>query len=209
MATTLVVAGLSDYKRREVDDKVWVLGGVLVFPLVLLQVFAERLPLELYIASILVGVLTAVLVLRFGMMGEADAIALVFIVFAVPPTLQNMLTLFPLASIVVLAGVASLGFVLYNVYYNLRGHASFPGGTPSYLKIIALMSMRFVKLEEYHRKSYMYAPVESLSIQSLMKAQQTAETPGKDKFWALVYLPYVTLLATGYLLYLFLKYCVF
>lgn len=205
VVVTLAIAGYTDYRKREIDDKVWVLGGLVVAPLVLLQVYSERL-LELYAVSLLAGVLTALFTLKFELMGEADAIALVFIAFAEPPNYQNVLTLIPFAAIVLLAGVSSLGFIAYNVYFNLREHASFPASTPFYLKLIAMTSMRLISREEYDRKRYMYAPVDTLTIQSLLKTQQTVETPGKDKFWALVYLPYVTLLSIGYLIYLVLSY---
>lgn len=190
---TLAAAGFSDYKTREVDDKVWIAGGLAVTPFILFEIGSGLIQLPLYLLSLATAFLVIVISWRLRLVGEADLIALGFIAYAEPPSLRSPLTVTPLASIVVLAGLASAAYILYNVFYNIKAGLSFPESTPLYMKITLLVTARLVTPEEYKSKSYMFAPTND--------SPQTQQ----DKVWATVYLPYTTLLAFGYFTYLLIK----
>ncbi|MGB9709277.1 MAG: hypothetical protein ACP5II_03570 [Infirmifilum sp.] len=202
----MMLAGFTDYQSREVDDKVWIIGSLIIAPLLLLEFLSETIQLVLYAVSIITILLVAILALKFKLVGEADIIALIFISFAEPPSLRNILTLVPPATIVILAGILSMGYIAYNVYYNWRNRATFPERTPLYLKIIAYMTMRMITSREYEEKRYMYTPANPLDPSFITKMNQSMETPTTEKFWAVVLLPYVTLLAIAFLIYIVLYY---
>lgn len=200
---TLAVAGYTDYRKREVDDKVWVVGSLATAPL--LAATLSSLRLDLYLVSLTLAASLALFVWKFKLMGEADAIALAFVGLAEPPSATSILTLIPLATIVTLAGLASLLYALYNVALNIAKKPRFDGETSLLRRLVMLATMRYVNLEEYRRRSYMYAPVQGLEASSLIRVPEGEAPPPSEEFWAVVGLPYVTLLAVGYLLYLALK----
>lgn len=199
---TLGAAGLSDYKRRDVDDKVWIAGAVATAPLLRLDTMSSEF--MLYLLSLISTLLVCLLILRLKLMGEADAIALAFLAFAEPPSLGSVLTLYPSATVIAVTGLFSLAYAAYNVLLNLRRGVFFEEGVPLASRVAALAAMRLVTIEEYKRKSYMYTPVESLSGPLTLRPLEQHNPPLREKFWVLVGLPYVTLLAAGYAAYLLL-----
>ncbi|QOJ79510.1 prepilin peptidase [Infirmifilum lucidum] len=197
---TLAAAGYSDYRRREVDDKVWITGFSVATPLLLARL--NTVNLELYTVSLLLTASISLLVWKLKLMGDADAIALFFIGSLEPPSTRNFLTLVPLASIVTIAGLASLVYVIYNVAVNIARKPRFDSNASLLEKILAYTTMRFVTPEEYYSKSYMYILPGDAGAGVPTPEPGEKQSLAHEGFWVTVGLPYVTLLFIGYLFYL-------
>ncbi len=202
--STLAAAGYSDYKRREVDDKVWIIGFSVATPLLLARLNAVNL--ELYVASLLLTVSVSLLVWRLKLMGDADAIALLFIGSLEPPSTSSFLTLVPLATIVTIAGLASLAYVVYNVIVNISRRPRFDSNASILEKVLAYTTMRFVTPEEYYSKSYMYILPSDAEASAPTLEPRENQGLAREGFWVTVGLPYVTLLFIGYLFYSLLSF---
>lgn len=205
VAVTLVAAGISDYKTREVDDRVWVVGGLATAPLLLYLYAKGYYVLELHLLSLLLALLVALLTQLARLTGEADAIALVFIGLFEPPVRTSLLCFMPPVTVVVAASVLALFYALWNATVNIRRGALKVLERQSLLmKMAALLTMRYVTREEYLARQYMYAVSSNEKGEPLLRVSPV-EPPGNppplERFWASVLLPYVALLAAGLLLY--------
>jgi len=206
LLSALLYAGYQDYKTREIDDKTWVYPSILLAPLTFFEVY-NRSPtyLQIYLVSLFLGLIIAVLTLKLKLTGEADAIAFVFISFFEPPG-YHIITLFPLGSVIILSLVPTLLYTCYNLYWNLK-HGSFAGyEAGSLVKALAMLTMRYISRKEYEEKSYMYIPStqkqgDKLTIELSPMIPEKVEKPGLDEFWAVTLAPYVFFLSIGYLLY--------
>jgi preflagellin peptidase FlaK len=201
---TLLAAGVSDYKTREVDDKIWLAGGLAAAPLLLYLHIRGFYALELHLLSLLLALLVALLTQLARLAGEADAIALAFIGLFEPPTRMTLPCLIPPASAVIAAGVLALLYTLWNAAENIRrGALEALRGQSLPTKVAALLTMRYVTAEEYVAKQHMYIPSSGARGEPLLRvAVKPAENiPPAERFWASVLLPYVSLLAAGLLVY--------
>ncbi len=204
LLAALIAAGVSDYRTREVDDKIWLAGGLAAAP-PLLYLYAKGFYApELHLFSLLLALLVALLIQLARLAGEADAVALVFIGLFEPPTRVAPLCLMPPATAVVAAGVLALLYTLWNAAENVRrGALEALEGQSLPVKIAALLTMRYVTREEYLAKQHMYTPSSGERGEPLLSiaVKQLENLPRAERFWASVLLPYVTLLAAGLLIY--------
>jgi len=201
---TLLAAGVSDYRTREVDDKVWVAGSLAAAPPLLYLHAKGYYVLELHLLSLLLALLVALLTQLARLAGEADAIALVFIGLFEPPTRATLPCLMPPAAVVVAAGALALLYTLWNAAENIkRGALEALRGQSPLVKIAVLLTMRYVTREEYLAKQHMYTPSFSERGEPLLRiaVEPPENLPAAERFWANVLLPYVALLAAGLLVY--------
>ncbi len=204
----LLVAGVSDVRTREVDDRVWLLGGLVLAPFVAYELVYGFVSPLLYLVSVAVGLGYAGLIWFLGVMGEADVLALAFISLFTPPLAFTPCLSSALA--VVLDSVpVVLVYALYNVYYNLRRGAGFEGYEAGILsRLYAFASMRYISGDEYRARRYMYAPGYVVEGgRRVIRPQLGVVDDSGEGFeggWAVVYAPYVAVLAAGFGLYVLL-----
>jgi len=207
----LFIASLSDYKSREIDDKVWILGSIPLSIILIYRLYVGSIIFPLYLASLIISVMLAATIWYTGIMGEADAIAIFFIGLFYPPTPKHLFSLcpFPIISVIFNSLIIALIYALYNLFLNiskLKKENIFKEYEISlFAKILALATMRYIDKKEYKAKKYMYAPAETRKngkktlLFNLTVTEETPEPPD-EKFWAVIYLPYVLFIFTGYIL---------
>ncbi len=204
----LMVAAVSDIRTREVDDRVWILGGLVLAPFVAYELLYGYASLVLYILSVAVGLGYAVLIWFLGVMGDADVLALAFISVFTPPL--RLTPCLSSALAVVLDSIPGvIAYAILNVYYNLRSGAGFRGYEAGLLsRIYAFLSMRYVDKEEYSGKRYMYAPGYTVEKgRRVIRPRLGVDEGDAEEFsggWAVVYAPYVAVLAAGFAVYVLL-----
>lgn len=84
---TLLAASISDFKTREVSDKVWLIYGPLALLLFIARILFSASPLEtapILLVSALATIVVAFLLFQFGAMGGADSKALMCLGLALP-----------------------------------------------------------------------------------------------------------------------------
>ena len=167
----LIYTSWSDYKTREVSDKVWVIMGPLALALTGFQflVYSPE-PLQLIITYVLSFAITstlAIVVFYVGGFGGADAKALMCIALALPMYPNHLLPqpagfvspLFPITIFTnsVLLGALSVFYALFrNMIWKVRnGRGVFEGfeSESIWRKILVLVSgykIRVSKLEKGH-----------------------------------------------------------
>uniref|UniRef100_A0A7C4H3Y0 Prepilin peptidase n=1 Tax=Thermofilum pendens TaxID=2269 RepID=A0A7C4H3Y0_THEPE len=205
VAGVLLLSGWSDYRTREVSDSYWVAGAAAAGPLLAYLYVHRYYYWQLHLLSILFAALLSAAVWRLRITGEADALAFIFIGVFEPPTCYHPLTLFPLASTVLFSGAAALAISLYNAIENVsRGALHELRGYSVFSKAAFLLALRYVTREEFEKKSYMFIPStnEKGEPQLTLTTEPAPPPPGLEKFWASVLLPYVSLLAIGFLAYM-------
>ena len=176
----LIYASWSDYKTREVSNKVWVIMGPLALALTGFQflVYSPQ-PLQLVISYVLSFAITsglAIAVFYAGGFGGADAKALMCIALALPVYPNHLLPqpvgfvspLFPITIFTnsVLLGALSVFYALFrNLLWRVRNRGGVFDGveTESFgRKIVALFSGYKVKVSKLE-KGHMY-PLEDVYV---------------------------------------------
>jgi archaeal preflagellin peptidase FlaK len=176
----LVYASWSDYKSREVSDKVWALFGPLALLLTGVQIlFFSSQPLQMVTFYALAFVITsglAVAIFYFGGFGGADAKALMCIALALPVYPSNLLShnvgfispLFPITifSNGVLLGALSVFFAIFRnllwITQNKEGLFEGMKAESVVRKILVLVSGYKIKLSKLEN-SHMF-PLEDFEI---------------------------------------------
>lgn len=167
----LIYASWSDYKSREVTNKVWVIFGPLALLLTGLQILLFSIqPLQMvtfYVLSFAITSGLAITIFYVGGFGGADAKALMCIALALPVYPSNLLShsvgfvspMFPITifSNSVLLGALSVFFALFrNFLWTTRNKESMFDGLKKESfarKILAMISgykVKLVKLENSH-----------------------------------------------------------
>ena len=173
----LIYASWSDYKTREVSNKVWVILGPLALALTAFQflIFSPQLLLS-YILSFVITSALAIAIFYAGGFGGADAKALMCISLALPVYPNNFLPqplsfvspLFPITIFTnsVLLGALSVFYALFrNLLWKVRNRGNVFEGleTESFgRKILALFSGYKVKISKLER-GHMY-PLEDIDV---------------------------------------------
>ncbi len=176
----LIYASWSDYKTREVSNKVWVILGPLSLALTTFQflVFSPQ-PLELVITYILSFAITsglAIAVFYVGGFGGADAKALMCIALALPVYPNNILPqppgfispLFPITIFTnsVLLGALSVFYALFrNIFWITKNKIGIFEGLESETfgrKILALVSGYKINISKL-KKGHTY-PLEDVKV---------------------------------------------
>ena len=176
----LIYASWSDYKTREVSNKVWIILGPLALALTGIQ-FVVYLPqlITTYVLSFAITSALAIAIFYVGGFGGADAKALMCIALALPVYPSHFLTqpanvispLFPLTVFTnsVLLGALSVFYALFrNILWKIRNKESLFEGVESSSfgrKILALVSGYKVKISKLE-KSHLY-PLEDVEVNDL------------------------------------------
>ena len=173
----LVYASWSDYKTREVSNKVWMILGPIALAITAFQfIFYSPELLITYILSFALTSVLAIAIFYVGGFGGADAKALMCIALALPVYPGNFLTqptglispLFPLTIFTnsVLLGALSVFYALFrNILWKVRNEGSVFQGVESesfgrkFLAIVSGYRVEVSKLE----KGHMY-PLEDVEV---------------------------------------------
>ena len=193
----LIYASISDYKSREVSNKVWAIMGPLALALTSFQILVySSQPLQLVISYALSFAITsglAIAIFYVGGFGGADAKALMCIALALPVYPSHLLPqpigfvspLFPITIFTnsVLLGALSVFYALFrNLIWKLRhSKGIFEGLETESLgrKILALFSGYKVQLSKLE-KGHMF-PLEDVDIKEGEEAKRKLLVFPKDE----------------------------
>lgn len=177
----LTYASLSDYKTREVSNKVWILFAPLAFALTFAELFLFDFSMLPYY-GLCFGLTSAFALIIFyaGGFGGADAKALMCLALALPFYPQNLLTplhgeispttqtLFPMAvfsNSVLLAAATAVYMFLHNIFWHIKtGKALFEENHQKESfgkKILVLVTGYRVSVEKLKEKWHLY-PLEDV-----------------------------------------------
>lgn len=182
----LLYASWSDYKTREVSNRVWAIYAPIALALSLADLLlydSSRLPLF----GLSFGVTAAIAVLLFytGGFGGADSKALMCIALALPfsvgtlvpplsplgesPLAQNIFPLTIFSNGVLFAAATGVYMLLYNVFWHARNHKNFFEGTLAKesigKKILVVITGHKISLEKLKATWHVY-PMENLEEQN-------------------------------------------
>jgi archaeal preflagellin peptidase FlaK len=193
----LIYASWSDYKTREVSNKVWAIMGPLALALTSFQflVYSAQ-PLQLITSYVLAFAITsglAIAVFYVGGFGGADAKALMCIALALPVYPNHLLPqpmgfvspLFPITIFTnsVLLGALSVFYALFrNLLWKLRNSGNiFEGLETESLgrKILALLSGYKVQISKL-KKGHMF-PLEDVDVKEGEEAKRKLLVFPKDE----------------------------
>jgi preflagellin peptidase FlaK len=174
----LFYASWSDWKKREVSNKVWAVFGPLAFLLTSVQyvLFAKDL-LFYYVISVAVMSGLAIVLFYAGAFGGADAKALICLSLALPYYPIYLLTspqpyyspLFPItvfSNSVLLAAFTVVYALLRNLLWKLKtGNKLFEGFEKESFgrKLLALLTGYRINVAKLERYEYLY-PLEDISV---------------------------------------------
>lgn len=213
-AALLAYAAYSDFRTREVDDRVWVLLSAVSAPLTILQLAAlDRMALLAYVLSSYAAFSLGLALSAFDVMGWADFLALACVGLTTTPVGRGPISSIPALSVLVNSLVASLSYPLYLLARNLaavaRGERLFKDVEAGALeKALALLTLTRVPAEEYEGRRDFYTLAEKVEegrrrlLFSLKIEGGEAPAPRGAEVWVSPYVPYVAMIAAGYLLYL-------
>ncbi|HXX87913.1 MAG TPA: A24 family peptidase C-terminal domain-containing protein [Candidatus Acidoferrum sp.] len=177
----LLYASWSDYKTREVSNKVWLIFGPVAFALTTIELFLYGTS-DLIPYAICFGLTSCFAILLFytGGFGGADAKALMCLALALPFYPERILTpitnqvslisekFFPITvftNSVLFAAFTAVALLLYNLFRRLRTHEDlFQGDLKSESigkKIVVMLTAYKVPVEELEKKWHVY-PLEDV-----------------------------------------------
>lgn len=213
--------GFRDLKAREVHDLVWVAPGAVGLVLDAYEVFMGSLGLTQLVYA--VGAM-AVFALALGvlrLMGEADLLAFMALVLIHPRAplyiaadtgWSPLFFPFTLVSNAAIAGALTpLVTALLNLSLVVRGVSLFEGhrGLPVHRRLALILTARYVRLERVRGPPFEY-PLEGgggLRLRpdiwdddAASRALEGMRAGGRERVWVSATLPYVLVLAGGYLL---------
>jgi len=147
----LMISSYEDFKKREVDDRIWLIFSSLGIIITLIEYFLNYIDfsyLILYVLSIVITTIISIIIYYSKFVGGADSKALISISFLDPINL-NENTIHPFTSIIVLMDtlitflIVPIFLFIYNLYRILNKENIFKGferfeNEKLYRKIIAL-----------------------------------------------------------------------
>jgi len=179
----LLYASWSDWKQREVSNKVWILFAPLAFLLTIIQfVFYSQRLLFSYALSFVITSAMSVALFYAGAFGGADAKALMCLALALPspiylmPSVRLFLPVFPFtvfSNAVLLAAFTAVYALVRNSLWRLRNNAKLFAGLENeslWRKLTALLTGYKVEPTQLERNPHIY-PLEDI----------TAEKNGENK----------------------------
>ncbi len=224
-ALFFVIAGILDWRKREIDPKIWI--PLLVVGTVVNGWRAVQLGVsELDKLSLLIGLIfvVAIAILTFGMkaIGGADFLAVLSLVALYPfPSLYAIVPLNcisalpPVIDIFVYYSMAILGLFVYNLIVNLSRLRILKSlELPLSKKILYLITARIMKVSEYLKSRFyfpIYVPgiVERKSFDvyedDVEWKKKLQELDGDTPLIASWGIPTVTFIAVSLLIYLLLR----
>jgi len=207
-------AAYSDVKSREVDDAVWLIlviaSAALIFPE--LAAF-DRSQLILYFTSVYIAFALGLALPTFGLMGDADFLAIACLGLATPPDWRALLSSIPSLSIFINALLASclypIALLVRNLVLAMRGIELFEGveiGTAG--KLLALFTMTKVPARVYLSRRYAYTLTEITEdsrkkIVFRARISEPPQQPQGEWVWVSPYIPFVAMLTVGYAIHIF------
>jgi len=219
----LIIASYQDIKKREIDDKIWILMFILSFPITFLEIGeiinkGETLRLILYIISAITGVLLSFSFGYFGLTGGADAKALIVLSLnEVPINVLNPLPTLPFLSILINTVIFSLSYSIYifikNIIFIKKGGELFSDiNVNMWMKIIGYFTVNKIKFKEFLEKRYKYTLAEEyIDGEKVLKLDIFIEEDSDDSKLAqydeedLVYvtplMPMIVYILLGYIFY--------
>ena len=198
----LFYASWSDYKTREVSNRVWVIYGPIALALSLAELFLFE-PSQLPLFGLSVGVTVGLALLLFyaGGFGGADSKALMCIAVALPfaplalitplfdvsPTSQLIFPITIFGNAVLFAAASGIYMILRNVIWHKKNQTKmFPGTLASESigkKFLVLITGYKMKLSKVKEKWHIF-PMEDVDDQSVDLKRKLVIVPhdeGRDK----------------------------
>lgn len=214
-AVLLGYAAYSDFKTREIDDRVWVTLCTVSAPLVLFQLLElERKMLIAYVFSMYLAFLLGFSLSAFKLWGWADFLALACIGLTTPPPAEGgVLSLLPSISTLVNSLLVSCVYPLFllaeNLYLIAKGERVFESVEASLpVKVIALFTLRNIPAHVYFRRRSFYSLAERIeggkrriALRIGVEGEESAQ-PCSTRVWVSPYMPFVAMLAIGYAIHL-------
>lgn len=203
----LSFASIQDIKSRYVSDKIWIIAGVALVPIILFELITGRFDLFATILSVLFAVAIVYPLNRIGFLGGADVFAIVLLALYMP-TLEGNLLALPVIAVVANASALSLAGVCINLSRNismiLRSRDVFRGfeAEPTHRKIVAL----FLGYRPQEVKG-LYLPMEinengTRRFNFVIGRASSDFAKGRD-IWVTPALPFIVYITAGYI-FLFL-----
>lgn len=199
----LGTACISDIKKREISDIIWIIFGAVAICLI---PFSETIVDELFkIGIALIVAPIAIIIWRFGLFGGADAFALIVLALLVPNMTFTQETITPftvLTNTVLLSIIPMLVNVTRNTILLMRGNNIFEGFDETKTKKIIAMFVGYratnpkfgFSIEQKHGKQKKL----NLSIQHA----EHAEFCSKKDTWITPGIPYMIFITAGFVLQL-------
>ncbi len=199
--SSLVAAGIEDYRSRLINDKYWI-PAIAAVPLTIYLAINNTIIEGGYIIDVIVGVILAALIYVGKFMGDADSIAILLISLATPPPLiLNPILLIlnlPIISILLNSIIPILALMIINIHNNVKNHEKC--GDLSLTKLILL---RCSKVESILKTPLAYSSPGSSLIRAESDAESYVANLPKDSWvWMMYNYPYVFILAVSYAIYL-------
>lgn len=211
----LAYAAFSDVKTREVEDVIWFALCAASAPFVFYELIrAEFRVLLFYAFSFYLGFTLGLLLSSFNVMGGADFLAIACLGIVTVPEFEGPISALPSLSIMVNSLIVSLIYPLSifvkNIAALLRGENLFEGvEVGSLAKGLVLFTLVKVPVEEYRRKRDFYSLAETVDdgkrrISFSLKIRSDDVQPSGREVWVTPHIPYVAMLAAGYIIHLML-----
>jgi preflagellin peptidase FlaK len=173
----MTYASWSDWKKREVSNKVWIVFAPLAFTLTTVQyVFLHQELLLVYALSFTVTFGTATILFYVGAFGGADAKALMCLALALPyypidllshvPFFSPMLPLTVFSNAVLLASLTVVYALLRNLLWGLRKSGELFEGFNNesfWRKLIVLVTGYKVELAALEKNAHVF-PIEDITV---------------------------------------------
>lgn len=190
----MVYASWSDWEKREVSNKVWIVLAPLAFTLTTIEyVFFAQWLLPYYVLSFIVTFVLGTVLFYVGAFGGADAKALMCLALALPYYPTQLLSgsaffspIFPLTVFsngVLLAALSVFYAVLRNYLWKLRTGAKLFEGFENesvWRKIVVLMTGYKVESATLEKNAYVY-PLEDISFKETGEDERRLLTFPKDE----------------------------
>ncbi len=168
IATFLAYASYQDIKKRTVDDKVWICMLVLLLPFSIIILFNKIIYLTLYITSLVIALILGFSIGYLGLMGGADAKAIMVLGALVVPEVINPFNI-PSLAIFTNSVIFSLATVFYIIFKNLKnlikGTKMFDEEIPLRRKILLFITSYKEKVKTIKKRPYAYLIVERRYMQ--------------------------------------------
>jgi len=168
------VGSISDLKKREVDDKVWIFYGLLGGSLTVARLILDSSTLLIVLGSIGLAVILAFALFYFGMFGGADAKAMMCLGLTLPlnpqvptPLLGYFHPFFPVNVVLlgfVFSASAAIWYGIANMFsYRTEGESMFVGlqDQSRWKKVMLMLTGFRTTLEKLRSTFYLY-PLEEI-----------------------------------------------
>jgi preflagellin peptidase FlaK len=204
----LSVASIQDVKSRYISDKIWIMAGITLVPIVLFEIITGRFDPLATILSTIFAVAIAYPLNRIGFLGGADVFAIVLLAFYMPVLPAKEMLALPVIAVVANASILSLTAVgvnfARNIFMILHNKDIFCGfeGEPSHLKMVAL----FLGYRSQEVRG-LYLPMENIENGrrrfNFVIGKASSDFAKGNDIWVTPALPFIVYITAGYI-FLFL-----